>query len=99
MVDACNGNDQPSRTVIQVDNSGYPSNPICNHVFSLDGYDGLELLCAGNETEGVTPQITGIATNGTRTHACTALPFSSGFYSTPCDETHITSISQSFACQ
>ncbi|RKU44099.1 hypothetical protein DL546_001402 [Coniochaeta pulveracea] len=99
MVDACNGYEKPTRTVIQVDNSGYPSNPICNHVFSLDGYEGLELLCAGNETLGTMPQVTAIATNGTQTHRCVELPYGNGFYSTPCDETHITSISQSFACQ
>lgn len=99
MVDACTGYETPTRTVIQVDNSGYPSNPICNHVFSLDGYEGLELLCAGNETLGVMPQVTAVATNGTQTHRCVELPYGNGFYSTPCDETHITGISQSFACQ
>lgn len=97
MVDACNNYDSPTRTVIQTDNSGFPSNPICNHVFSLDGYEGLEILCDGEEVEGVQPQITAIATNGTQTHNCTALALS--VYSTPCDETHISSIWQAFACQ
>jgi hypothetical protein len=95
MIEACTN--QSSRTVLQVYETVPPKVPLCGNPFTLDGYSGLELLCAdGTSIEA--SQVTAIATNGTQTHNCTRLP--QMVYSTRCHPPYgADSIWQLFACQ
>ncbi|KAK3347037.1 hypothetical protein B0T25DRAFT_293311 [Lasiosphaeria hispida] len=94
---ACNGTDNPTRTFLQSIQTGFYSNPLCNWPFNLDGYKNLELLCSDSEKGVSASEVTAIATDGKKTHDCVKLPHN--LYPIACDDTHITSIEQSFACQ
>ncbi|KAG8167144.1 hypothetical protein KVR01_002833 [Diaporthe batatas] len=74
--DSCNTNVNATRTaVVQAQNSGFSSNPLCGHEFSLEGVTGLTLLCADSAEHGeAASQVTAVATNGEQTHECVALP-------------------------
>ncbi|KAK3317588.1 hypothetical protein B0T19DRAFT_405272 [Cercophora scortea] len=85
----------PSRTMIQSVQTGFPSNPLCNWPFDLDGYTGLELLCVSGTENDAEPQVTAIATSGVQTHNCTALPLK--VFPTSCGVG--AAISQLYACQ
>lgn len=97
MGDACNPNTNATRTtVVQADNSGFPSNPLCGHEFALEGVTGLSLLCADSAENGeAASQITAVATNGEQTHQCVDLPLN--IYGTSCGVG--SSIWQNYACQ
>ncbi|KAH8902808.1 hypothetical protein BR93DRAFT_972156 [Coniochaeta sp. PMI_546] len=95
MIEACTN--QSSRTVLQVSETLPPTVPLCGTPFALDGYTGLELLCADG-TSVAASQVTAIATNGTQTHNCTSLP--QNVYPTHCHGPYSPdSIWQLFACQ
>lgn len=97
MVDACNTNVNATRTVnVQTMSSGYPSNPLCDHAFDLEGVTGLTLLCSDTAENGErASQVTAVATNGEKTHDCVELPLN--VYPTSCGPP--ASIWQRFACQ
>ncbi|KAK3385659.1 hypothetical protein B0H63DRAFT_473365 [Podospora didyma] len=86
--------DSPSRTMVQSVQTGRPDRPLCNNPFSLDGYSGLEFLCADG-TGPAASQVTAIATNGTQTHLCTNVPLT--VYPLYCGGG--ASISQQYICQ
>jgi hypothetical protein len=94
MGDACNN--QASRTVLQVQDTGVPSKPLCGQPFDLDGFTGLELHCADGTDIGAS-QVTAVFQGDKQTHNCTKLPLT--VYPTACDPSHISSIWQLFACQ
>lgn len=95
MIEACTN--VSSRTVLQVYETVPPTVPLCGTPFTLDGYSGLELLCADG-TSVAASQVTAIATNGTQTHNCTGLPLT--VYPTECHGPGSSaSIWQLFACQ
>lgn len=97
MGDACNPNTNATRTaVVQADNSGFPSNPLCGHEFAFEGVTGLSLLCADTAENGeAASQVTAVATNGEQTHQCVDLPLN--IYGTSCGVG--SSIWQNYACQ
>lgn len=74
--DSCNTNVNATRTaVVQAQNSGFSSNPLCGHEFSLEGVSGLTLLCADSAENGeAASQVTAVATNGEQTHECVDTP-------------------------
>lgn len=76
MGDSCNTNVNATRTaVVQSVSSSYPSNPLCNHEFDLEGVTGLTLLCSDSAERGdYASQVTAVATNGEKTHECVDLP-------------------------
>ncbi|KAH8886465.1 hypothetical protein GQ53DRAFT_809730 [Thozetella sp. PMI_491] len=90
--DACDA--YTKTTVLQAVNSGFYSNPLCGHPFSLDGQDGLTLLCSDGTSETAS-QVTAVATNGQQTHECAELPHK--IYPYNCGGG--SSVSQLFACQ
>ncbi|KAK0725151.1 hypothetical protein B0H67DRAFT_550773 [Lasiosphaeris hirsuta] len=96
---ACSpGVDNPTRTYLQTVNTNIYSKPLCNQPFDIDGYKNLELLCADADDGNYhASQVTAIATDGKKTHDCVKLP--RNLYPVACDDTHITSIEQNFACQ
>jgi hypothetical protein len=95
--DSCNTNVNATRTaVVQAQDSGFPSNPLCNHPFALEGVSDLTLTCADSAQKGENAsQVIGIATNGEQTHQCVSIP--RNVYPMSCGVG--TSISQLWACQ
>ncbi len=92
MNDVC-GN-QASRTVIQTLNSGFPSNPLCDFSFTLEGKSSMSLMCTSNST-ATEAQVTAIATNGEKSHTCVGLPINE--LSASCGAG--SSLWQAYACQ
>ncbi|KAK3689361.1 hypothetical protein B0T22DRAFT_461378 [Podospora appendiculata] len=95
MLDVCAQGPSNTVTMIQSIQTGFPSNPLCNWRFDLDGYTGLELLCVSGTEKDAEPQVTAIATGGVQTHNCTALPLT--VFPTSCGVG--AAISQRYACQ
>lgn len=95
--DSCNTNVNATRTaVVQAQNSGFSSNPLCGFEFALEGVTGLTLLCADSAENGeAASQVTAVATNGEQTHECVDLPLN--VYGTSCGVG--TSIWQRYTCQ
>lgn len=95
--DSCNTNVNATRTgVVQAQNSGFSSNPLCGHEFALEGVTGLTLLCADSAEKGeAASQVTAVATNGEQTHQCVDLPLN--VYGMSCGVG--TSIWQRYTCQ
>lgn len=95
--DSCNTNVNATRTaVVQAQNSGFSSNPLCGHEFSLEGVTGLTLLCADSAENGeAASQVTAVATNGEQTHECVDIPLN--VYPMSCGVG--SSIWQLYSCQ
>lgn len=86
-----------SRTVIQVDNSGYPSNPICDYPFDLNSdFTNLTLKCTDPTVEEY-PEVTAVVNSeGVQTQVCEELQLT--VYPTECDNAG-SAVWQKFACQ